>query len=196
MTALLSAPLHAGRPQRRIAAGLEARQADESSPALPRPDHPWQARDLTTVWALNLVGLALLLGGLQGTRHTTDPERLVLLMNVAGLGLVLALAGNAVFLLAGLRQVGRLRTALLVRPGGERRDAPVVDATTSLPMVADPHPGTGTLVAAPAMTRFHLASCPAAAGKPVTAAPRSEHEAEGRQPCGMCRPTGTSEVSA
>ena len=181
-----SAPVNLGRPQRRTSEGLQVSRQETSATDLPRPEHPWHGRDLANAWLFNLVGLGLLLGGLQGTRHTTDPEQLVVWMNVAAVGLVLALGGNAVFLLSGLRQVGRLRTALLVRPD--------TDTTQLLPPVAAPARAAAALVATPAMTRFHLASCPAAAGKPVSAAPLAEHIGAGRRPCGMCRPDQLSEA--
>ena len=48
--------------------------------------------------------------------------------------------------------------------------------------------GAMALVAAEQMARYHTATCPLAAGKAVRAASRSDHEAAGRRPCGVCRP--------
>jgi hypothetical protein len=130
----------------------------------------------------NLIGLALLVIGLTGARTTTEPHRLLLFLNVAAVGLVVALGGNGAFLLEGLRQVGRLRGALLVRPVREQ----VAAAPPQTP--TDPIPA-GVLVAAEGMTRFHDSRCAAAAGKPVVPAPVDEHRAAGRVPCGLCLPT-------
>jgi hypothetical protein len=150
----------------------------------PRPVHalprsPWLVGDAFGVAVVNLVGIGLILGGLQGARQTTDPHTLLLLLNVAAGGLVVSLAGNAVFLLSALRHVGTLRTELL----GTRAPAPP-EAQQPTDVIA---PG---LVSGPSMTRFHRAGCPAAQGKPVTEAPLAKHLGAGRQPCALCDPTG------
>jgi hypothetical protein len=129
----------------------------------------------------NLVGAGLILGGLQGARHTTDSHSLLLLVDMAAAGVIVSLAGNAVFLLSCLRHVGLLRTELLGRhgyaPAAVPQSAPAasVDATT--------------LVAAREMTRFHRPECPAVRGKDVRALPLGEHVAAQRRPCGLCSPS-------
>lgn len=148
-----------------------------AAPTLPRS--PWLVGDAFGVTVVNLVGLGLILGGLQGARHTTDPHTLLLLLNVAAGGLVVSLAGNAVFLLSAVRHVGALRTELL-----GARTAP--RAEVAAPATA----ASGALVSAASMTRFHLGDCPAVQGKSVTAAPLATHLAAGRQACGLCTPTG------
>ena len=150
--------------------------------ALPLPRSPWQVSDVFGVAVTNVVGLGMLLGGLQGTRHSTDPHTLLLLLNVATAGVVVAFAGNAVFVLSTLRQVGQLRTLLL-----GRRSGPVVDVRSDDAIGTDPV-STDALVAAESMTRFHRATCAAVRGKAVTATPLADHLAAGRRPCGMCAP--------
>jgi hypothetical protein len=132
----------------------------------------------------DLVGLGLLLGALYGSRHTTDPDRLVLLMTVAASGLVVSLAGNAVFLLSGLRQVGKVRTHLLGRSGEP------VDPDLQVRTTVEDRDGDlgGTPVATDAMTRFHRPTCMAVIGKEVFALAAVEHVAAGRLPCGLCAP--------
>lgn len=192
MTALLSAPVSSGRPQRSTAGSVRVVEPGATSTALPRPEHPWQHKHLMSVWVSNGLGLALLLGGLLGTRQTTDPSWLVVLMNVSALGLVVALVGNAVFLLYGLRQVGLLRSALLVR---RPYDDPAL-GTQGLPAVVEPVVAPDALVATAEMTRYHLSTCAATAGKPVVAAPLEAHLADGRRPCGLCHPQDPSEETA
>ena len=41
-------------------------------------------------------------------------------------------------------------------------------------------------VSAPGMTRFHLATCPLASGKPVRQLRRDDAEADGLVACGVC----------
>jgi hypothetical protein len=137
---------------------------------------PWLVGDVLGVAVVNLVGVGLILGGLQGARHTTDPHTLLLLLNVAAAGLVVGLAGNAVFLLSGLRQVGRLRTELL----GVRAD--------SVPQTSPVAVAAAGLVSASSMTRFHRSDCPSVQGKPVNESSLAKHLAAGRVPCGLCQP--------
>jgi hypothetical protein len=149
--------------------------------------YPWLVGDVFSVLVADLVGFGLLMGALYGTRHTTDPDHLVLLLNVAAAGLIVSLAGNAVFFLTGLRQVGQLRTELLARPavgavaGSSGRGLPA-DAPNDT--VAD----DDALVAADNMTRYHRPTCPAVAGKDVSAAAEEQHLSLGRSPCGLCLP--------
>ena len=147
--------------------------------AAPRPDAPWVVGDLFGVGFGNVVGLGMLLTGLQATRHTTDPHTLLLLLDVAAAGVVVAFAANAVFLLSALRLVGQERTLLLGRrPARQQPAAAPAGQPVDLAGVA--------LVSAPAMTRFHRADCPAVRGKEVTEASLDEHLDAGRRPCGLC----------
>ena len=146
------------------------------------PSAPWQVGDVFGVAVTNLVGLGMLIGGLEGTRHSTDPHTLLLMLNVATAGVVVAFAGNAVFLLSALRQVGQLRTPLL----GDRR-APTADVLVDDALQTGAG-SAGALVAADRMTRFHRPDCAAVRGKPVSAATLADHLAAGRRPCGMCAP--------
>lgn len=155
---------------------LASRWAAPLPTAPPRlPASPWLAGDVIGCTVVNLVGLGMILGGLQGARHTVDAHSLLLLVNIAAAGLVVALAGNAVFLLSTLRHVGQLRNDLLVR-----REAPV-------PAQRAAEAGAGELVFAKGMTRFHRADCPAVQGKQVSAATPAAHTRAGRRPCGLCR---------
>jgi hypothetical protein len=132
---------------------------------------PWTASDGLTVGLTSVIGLGLLLGAALGIRQTADPDTAVVLLNVAGAGLVVALAGNALFLLTGLRAVGVLRAGLL-------ESAPAATAPESVP--------TGLLVASASMTRYHRDDCPAVRGKAVVPASAEGHVRSGRRPCGLC----------
>ncbi|MDQ1568352.1 MAG: hypothetical protein QOF96_3232 [Actinomycetota bacterium] len=48
--------------------------------------------------------------------------------------------------------------------------------------------GGEPLVAGASMARYHRASCPLTAGKPVRPESRSAHERAGRRACGVCAP--------
>jgi hypothetical protein len=152
------------------------------APALrPEPAGPWQAGDLIAVAVTNVVAVGLLLAAAYGVRQTIEPERSVVFLNLAAVGLVVALAGNATFLLSGMRQVAGLRTALLE---GYSEAAAAPSAPRS-PLSAD-EAGAPGLVSGPSMTRYHLSDCPAVQGKEVKAESRSAHRKAGRRPCGLC----------
>ncbi|MCU1595454.1 MAG: hypothetical protein JWO12_2846 [Frankiales bacterium] len=155
------------------------RRFTQAPPQTVLPRSPWLVGDTLAVGVVNVVGLGMILGGLQGTRHTTDPHNLLLLVNVAAAGLVVSLAGNAVFLLSALRHVGTLRSDLLGAREAVREVAP-----TAAIEVSD------VLVSASSMTRFHRAGCPAVQGKAVTAGSLAKHLKAGRTACDLCTPTG------
>jgi hypothetical protein len=134
--------------------------------------------DVLSAVVVNLVGLGLILGSLQGSRHTTDPHNQLLLVNLATAGMIVVLAGNAVFLLSGLRRVGQLRMELL---GARPSPQPVAE-------FADTAASKTRFVAALNMTRFHRADCPAVLGKEAVAGTLAEQLAAGRSPCGLCVP--------
>lgn len=75
------------------------------------------------------------------------------------------------------RRTTELRTAIL---------AGAMEVRAGMtPAVARPAGGPD-LVASPAMVHYHRADCRLAAGKPVAAAGRADHEQTGRSPCGVC----------
>lgn len=145
------------------------------------PASPWLVGDVLGVVVANLVGAGLILGGLQGARHTTDSHSLLLLLDIAAAGVIVSLAGNVVFLLSCLRNVGLLRTELL-----GRRPAAATAVVQSAPAASA---DVSTLVAAPEMTRFHRPDCPAVQGKDVRALTLAEHVRAQRRPCGLCNPS-------
>jgi hypothetical protein len=96
-------------------------------------------------------------------------------------GLILAAIANLGILVRARRAVGARRRALLGEPGATAEV--VIEARA-----AEPGPTSSTLVAGATTTRFHRSDCPLATGRDWPAASREQHEAAGRQPCGLCRP--------
>lgn len=158
-----------------------AGQADEA-----RPGSPWDAGDLLSLATAQGVAVALLLIGFLGTRGTTEPGELLLFLNMAAAGLVVALTGSTAFLLSGLRRSTALRIRLL--PPDALHTAVLPQRDERMAQRQSPQRLDG-LVAAAGMTRFHQADCQAAAGKSVTAAPLDRHESAGRRPCALCLPS-------
>lgn len=149
-----------------------------------RPAGPWGA-DQRVMLALGWVlGVGTVTLGWWGASGEAVVANQIPWMAVGALGLMIAGALNAAWLLAGRRAVG-LRC----------RDAIPAPHTDEVPVTVDLRAVTGvddtagvSLVAAARMRYFHRSGCPLARGKPVTAAERSEHVKQRRIPCEVCRP--------
>jgi hypothetical protein len=141
---------------------------------------PWRFGDVFGLALGNVTGLAAIVAAYIGASHEAVVREQVPWVNLGLVGLVLASAANGGWLLAGRRACGRLRYRLLPRETGAPWPGAVSGQAPSGP--------TATLVASPAMTWYHRPDCQMVAGKNVSAAGRTEHEAAGRRPCGVCRP--------
>lgn len=149
---------------------------------------PWARSDLLGLVTFAVVGLAVLGFAVAQARGEVRAEDQELWLDV-GIGAVtFGAVGNALFLLQGRRRVAaRLRRLLRPAPGAVVLRA--VPAGHNGPTRVKGHGERGgPLVAAPAMTRYHVAGCHLVAGKPVSPQSRADHEAASRRPCGVCRP--------
>jgi len=135
---------------------------------------PWPRAAVSSVVSLNGIGLALVLGGWYVAAGQLLLRDQVAGSNVAIAGIVVAGAGNAVWVLTGRRALG------LRREG--------IGALAQTRHVHRPGPARAEPVASDEMTRYHRPDCEFAAGRAVVARPRKAHEASGRQPCGVCQP--------
>lgn len=127
--------------------------------------------------AIGLLGSWYAIGG-EATWNDQVPA-----MNVGIACAVVANAAGIFLLLAGRRAIGIRRVVLLGEP----------------PVLAVPYPRdpmdlpapTGevaALVGGAGLKHFHRADCTLAAAKSFPSASRSEHQSDGRIPCGVCRP--------
>jgi hypothetical protein len=152
----------------------------------------------TVNWALRLVVVAGIVAiavawlEASNTVHVSDQ------VDWAPLGL----AGAAMISLALLGSVLVARQAVAFRlhrlapfiAGAEEWALAAAPAATAVaaadkrvaatPAAVGPEP----LVAGVSMARYHRASCPLTAGKPVRPESRSAHEQAGRRACGVCAP--------
>ncbi|HEV7865884.1 MAG TPA: hypothetical protein VGR20_24525 [Acidimicrobiia bacterium] len=146
-----------------------------------------------------------------GGRAVSWALRVLVALGVVAIGVAWAQASNTVSVssqvdwapmgLAGVAVVtmGLLGSILVARQAVALRllrlapfiaDPSVPAADTSAAVAAVPV-GAGrseALVAGLNMARYHRASCPLAAGKPVRPESRTTHEAAGRKACGVCAP--------
>jgi hypothetical protein len=151
-----------------------------------------------------------------GGRAVSWALRVLVALGVVAIGVAWAQASNTVSVtsqvdwapmgLAGVAVVttGLLGSILVARQAVALRllrlapfiaDPSVAAADTSVAVasvaVAAVPVGGGrseALVAGVNMARYHRASCPLAAGKPVRPESRTTHEAAGRKACGVCAP--------
>ncbi|MCU1691101.1 MAG: hypothetical protein JWM64_192 [Frankiales bacterium] len=158
---------------------MTAWQTAPAAPRLgaPRPT-PW--RPVDAVVLVVLLGLALLCDAVAylGVSGTADVQ--VQLRWLAGgvAALVLSVSGVCGWLITGLREVRLAQRAVVPL---RVVVAPPAATTVATQAGAD-------LVAAPAMTRYHLSSCALVAGKSASPAPLPAHLEAGRRPCGVCDP--------
>jgi hypothetical protein len=159
---------------------------------------PWRVTDLANALVADVLGGVLLFTGWFIAHHTTDASRALLGTDIAVGGLVVALAGNIVWLLTGLREVGRLRSALIAgsRPASVPTDRPASARRVAVPAgtVGDGAVAATRLVATTAMTHYHRPGCVTVAGKPVTSASLRTHLARGRGPCAICEPAAPADA--
>jgi hypothetical protein len=91
-------------------------------------------------------------------------------------GLVVAFFGQVSWLLNGRRALGERSMHLLGRPAPRSAVGLGIRSTAS------------QLVGGEGLRWYHRADCQLARGQSWSVASRSAHEADGRQPCGVCRP--------
>lgn len=103
--------------------------------------------------------------------------------DVAVAGLVVAGIGNVGWLLKGRRALGERRRALVA-------DVPLADRTQVDVVSVVPRPADVDLyVGGDGMERFHRPECVLTSGRrDWKSMSRAEHQAAGREPCGVCRP--------
>lgn len=138
------------------------------------PANPWRPGDVASMLVLNLVAAILIIAGFVMARSTADPGRVQIATNIASGGLLVALAGNLVWLFGVLREVTGLRRSVLGVPPASPDRTPDIRAAPE------------QLVAGPSMTRYHRESCILVRGKEVKTASLSAHRRAGRLPCGVC----------
>ncbi|HVW31318.1 MAG TPA: hypothetical protein VHL53_02160 [Acidimicrobiia bacterium] len=144
-------------------------------------------RSFLGLLAANLAALALMSAGWFFSASTRQVGTAMAWTNVALVGLVVAVVGDARSLLASRQSVRQLARAVIPLVDGAGAAAPgpaVVDLADDRAVASWAEP----FVAAAGMTRYHDPSCVLATGKTVAAAGRADHERAGRVPCEVCQP--------
>ena len=140
---------------------------------------PWSLNDLTRLTSFLIVSGVVIVGCAAGAGQTSVYDHQLLWIVGASIALMLSGLGWTRWLLIGSRNL-RVRQRRLDTLTARLRPEPEVPLTTA---------GHRDLrFAADGMTRFHRVTCPLTDGKDVAAAPRNEHIARGRTPCGVCAP--------
>jgi hypothetical protein len=144
-------------------------------------DAPWRAGDLLRAAVLAALGLVGLAGSWYAGSGQADWADALPWASFGVAATSVAVLGLVSWLVAGLRRVRRLRCEVL----------PLLQAVAAVRPSARPAAQRSALtangiVSAPGMTRFHLATCPLATGKPVRPLRRDDAEADGLVPCGVC----------
>ncbi|HEY3240551.1 MAG TPA: hypothetical protein VGL92_13355 [Acidimicrobiia bacterium] len=145
---------------------------------------PWGADQRVTLAVGWVLGVAMAVLGWWGTSGEAIVEDQLPWVALSAMGVMVAGAFGALWLLAGRRAVGlRCRDSI---PAPEVADDPV---TVDLRAVSTVNGTNGDgFVAAARMRYFHRSDCLLARGKALRSAERIEHVEQGRIPCEVCRP--------
>jgi hypothetical protein len=145
---------------------------------------PWRIGDLVLLYLVNLAGLILILVAWFEASGDLTIRAQIPWVNVGVAGIIVAGAGNLLWLLTGRRAVGELRRRLTVRLPGAGSAASSVRAQPDMEL--------GVFVAGTGMTRYHRPDCPFVEGKRVTVASEDGHLSAGRVACDVCIPAAVS----
>jgi hypothetical protein len=133
---------------------------------------PWCLADAIRAAGLILVGaIVWFVGWYQVSARAAMGEQIGP-MNFAVVGLLIVGTGQASWFLAGRRAVGARRRSLL---GATAKPSPVA-GTAAVDLFA----GSERL--------YHRLECGMATDRRWAPVPRSDHERQGRTPCGVCAP--------
>jgi hypothetical protein len=135
---------------------------------------PWSDNDLLLLVAVWILGAAFVAASYEVISGKPRFEDQAGWLSLAVAGVVVAFAGQAIWLLRGRRAVGERCHALLF---AEHRVRGSYSALAR----------SETLVAGDGLALYHRADCPMV-GERWRTAVRSAHEAAGRVACGICRP--------
>jgi hypothetical protein len=148
---------------------------------LDRRSVPWQVPDLLRLYLANISGMLLIVVAWFEASGAASQDAQILWLDVGIVGVIVAGAGNVLWLLTGRRAVGELRRALT--PALMARFSQPTAQAGPAASAADPR----QLVTGADMTRYHRADCLLVAGKELRAAPEETHRARGLRPCQVCR---------
>lgn len=138
----------------------------------------WPRSDLVVTAAVTLVAslcVAVAWVGSSGKVQVTDQ---FVWLNFALVGVVIATAGDAVWIMRGRRAVGLRMRALF--PDGPSEEGQAAGDLQQQELV---------YLSGPDMTRYHEPGCLLIEGKAVTTATPLVHRNAGRRPCEMCHPS-------
>lgn len=138
---------------------------------------PRELNSLFRLLATNVVAAGMLVAGWWFLSGEPRLANQLPWLNLSVAGLLVALWGNARWLLEGRRRVGMVLHSLLPEATSQ------VNGTA--PIAAGAERG---LVAGPDLVRFHRSDCPMARDRDWPLVIRDRAVDEGRLPCGVCAP--------
>ncbi len=146
------------------------------------PPPIWTRAQQVVLATTALVGAVVLIISWIGASGTTDWDDQVRWTAIGAIGAAIGAFAGGCWLMVGFAAVkyrARFLTSVLAPAvRGERTGAAPSDARSS----------RGTAVSADSMTRYHDPDCYLVRGKPTQVARIDELEAQGRRPCGVCKP--------
>ena len=148
----------------------------------------WGAEHLIRVAVANGIGLVLVFVGWWATSSQGSFHRQLAWLNVGLAGLLVAAAGNGLWLARGRRAITDARKRLTLAYGASNGRSAMRASSGPRPGLGEAASGSRGLVAGEAMSFYHRATCLLVAGKTVRVGTRGDHERDGLQACEVCRP--------
>jgi hypothetical protein len=148
-------------------------------PGGPGASVPWPADAVGRLVVSNMVGLAVILASAYEASHEHVMRSSLTWLNLAVLGLAIAGAGNALWVLRGRQALASARGAAF--------------AELHLPVADDPPSvveGDQDVVAIPGLRRFHRPDCAFVAGRATELVTPAVRGRDGLLPCEICQPEG------
>jgi hypothetical protein len=142
---------------------------------------PWRIGHLVVVYVVNLTGLLLIVVAWIEVSGQLTLRAQIPWVDVGVAGIIVAGAGNVLWMLTGRRAVGEMRRGLTVH-------LPAAGQATfeddGLPRAA-----SDQFVAGRRMSHYHRAECPLVEGKRVTLDSHEGHLSAARVACDVCIPS-------
>jgi hypothetical protein len=148
----------------------------------------WGADHVIRVMAANGIGLVLVFIGWWATSGEGSFHRQLPWLNVGVAGLVVAGAGNGLWLARGRRAITQSRKSVTRACGSTNGRVVVRRSSRDRLGVGESGMGSMGLVAGQGMSFYHRATCLLVGGKTVRVLSRAEHERDGLLACEVCRP--------
>jgi hypothetical protein len=139
------------------------------------------------LYVANVVGSVLLVVAWLRASGAASLAAQVVWLDIGVAAVIVAGVGNVAWVVSARRAIVASRRRIAegvlaaARPSGDRDSAGASSGR--------PEPSGAPFMAGPEMTRYHIATCPLVAGKPVSPVTEADHSRRGLRRCDVCLAT-------